>query len=60
MGSVPVFLANLSNCAQTALSLQRHSMTSMLGHRVRTSGRAIRWVLSKEASHGEASGHVGP
>jgi hypothetical protein len=35
-------------------------MTSMLGHRVRTSGRAIRWVLSKEASHGEASGHVGP
>jgi len=30
MGMSPVFLASLSNCAQTALSLQRHSMTSML------------------------------
>ena len=31
MGNVPDVLGNLSNFGQTALPLQRHSMTSMLG-----------------------------
>ena len=47
MGNVPGVLGNLSNFGQTALPLQRHSMTSMLGHRVRMGGRAIRWPCQR-------------
>src|SRR6478609_1657714 len=47
MGNVRGVLGNLSNFGQTALPLQRHSMTSMLGHRVRMGGRAIRWPCQR-------------
>ena len=51
MGNVRGVLGNLSNFGQTALPLQRHSMTSMLGHRVCTGGRL---------SDSPASGFVDP
>src|SRR5689334_61037 len=54
MGNAPLFLAILSNFGQPALALERHSMTSIWGHRVRT-GSLSPMVLSTEPRHGQVS-----